>query len=132
MEKLDIVFEVCKRVLGGDITKQSKRQDVVFRRWIYYKVARELTEDTLAKIGGKCKQDHATVVHGLRRFKYDIMTDDLYVRMYNICIIRAEPLMSFRDSNQYLVHTNINLRKRILELEIKYNKIPDTIKNKYA
>ena len=47
---------------------KSRERDIVYKRAIYYKLAKEFTKEPLYKIGQEVNKDHATVIHGLKTF----------------------------------------------------------------
>lgn len=48
-----------------DISKKTRKKEYVSARAIYYKLSREETSASLAKIGSFINKDHATALHGL-------------------------------------------------------------------
>ena len=83
MEKyrLNNIVETLKKLSGTDFTIKSSKQELVFLRWIYFKIARETTNCSLSVIGKFINKDHATVLHGLKNVD-DILKD---LHLNNIC-----------------------------------------------
>jgi chromosomal replication initiator protein len=63
-----ILNEVCQ--LTGtkpdDIKSKSRKQETVIVRQVYCYVAREITGETMEKIGNVINREHATVVHSCK------------------------------------------------------------------
>lgn len=51
-----------------DISKKTRRRDYVFARFLYYKVARDISKSSLSNIGKVVKRDHATALYGISKF----------------------------------------------------------------
>lgn len=136
MRELNIIHIICCDVLGADYSNKSQKRDKVFRRWIFYKIARQLTTESLARIGAVHKKDHATVAHGIRNFDRDIAGSQdyrlLYEKAYQLSKARLHRhLVETGDKTDILLHVNINLRQRLYSLEKLLGRIPQTIKSKY-
>ena len=134
---LKIIYSVCLKVLGIDFGKKDRKQNYVFKRWIYFKVARELTDESLTNIGIHVKKDHATVLFGLKKFDFDILTDEHYKNLYDKCLLLAKSsihqnILKTGSVKDILLHTNINLRHQLRKSEEQLARIPQTIKTKYA
>ena len=69
-----------------ELEERNKKLPNVYARFIYFKLARELTTLPLQTIGDSVKRGHATVLHGVKEieniFKYDpkIFDDYLYLK----------------------------------------------------
>ena len=121
MKELNTILRVCIGFMGRDFTYKNQRRENVFKRWIYFKICKELTSKSLASIGGALpyKKNHATVIFGLSNFDRDIADDEYYYSLYSRCYLMSKlslekPEMSVQNK---LLHENINLRQRIKELE---------------
>lgn len=118
--QLETVFKACQAVLGIKWKKKDRRIDYVYKRAIFYRVARDLTGASLSQIGDLVDRDHATVMHGLKRFKTDIEegygnNPNHYQELHRRCHKHSEnKLNQFKETEwsyeQRLVHENINLR----------------------
>ena len=67
----DIADTVCAAT-GLDIRIKRKQNQDYFARMIYFKIARTNTFESLHRIGAEVNRDHATVMHGLKKFDVDI------------------------------------------------------------
>ena len=66
-----------------DLSVKSRKREIVFARFIYYKLCNEFCRvRTLSRIGKSVKKDHATVIYGLREFKNIIPYDDDFEKDY--------------------------------------------------
>lgn len=74
-DKLDIILNACKRIAGTDFTVDNRKQDNVYFRACFYRVAKDklVREDkkrgvTLQKLGDIAgNRNHATVLHALKQ-----------------------------------------------------------------
>lgn len=127
MENLDIIYEVCNKELKGLGT--DRKQHHVFRRMIYYKIAKDNTTESLRAIGEKVDKNHATVLHALESFQYDITDnwEQLYLKVLKKCkmaIKYGEDHISLKrmektevDLEKYLITCQIDiLEDRLMEL----------------
>lgn len=55
-------------------------------RWIYFRIARDLTQYSHVEIGGNVGRDHASVTHGLKYFDRDIWEDSKWRELYCRCL----------------------------------------------
>ncbi len=71
-DKLKSLVKIKKLVeadLGlDDISKKTRERDYVFARFLYYKVARDVSKSSLSNIGKVVKRDHATALYGISKF----------------------------------------------------------------
>lgn len=51
-----------------DISKKTRQRDYVFARFLYYKVARDISKSSLSSIGQVVNRDHATALYGISKF----------------------------------------------------------------
>lgn len=139
-KELSIVFNTCLDFLGSGLLDKGRKNDSTFKRAIYYKLAKELTDDTLRSIGAYTNRDHSTVLHGLRVFDEQIKCQSslkvyyqIYERVRAKCHSRlyCEGLSSLSKEDK-MFHHLINQRERIDQLEKILEKIPNTVKVKYA
>lgn len=50
---------------GYDWMENTRKRDTVYQRAIYFKLAKDYTNESLAKIGNSVGRDHATVLHAI-------------------------------------------------------------------
>lgn len=58
------------------IDEKTRKREIVYMRSIYFKLCRELTFESLDKIGKRVGLDHATVLHGIKIF--DTIIDNFW------------------------------------------------------
>lgn len=137
MNKLKIIYNICCSCFSDDWTEKTRRKNVIFQRAIYYKIARDITRQSLQQIGAKVNKEHATVSHGLKVFKYDIQgvdkvsvrNDEMY-ELYQTVRNKCKKVIWFTNKRELtkkemLLHQNINLRE-------ENKKLKQTIKNLIA
>lgn len=59
------IADVVSNTLEIDIRKRTRQREFVNARAVYYKIARDYTPFSLARIGRELGQDHASVIHYL-------------------------------------------------------------------
>ena len=79
---LDSIVEKVNRHLDIDIRKKNRIREYVYGRVIYYKLARDLTQHTLKKIGKEVFKDHASVNVGLKNFESMLFYKDNFYATY--------------------------------------------------
>ena len=68
-ENLKLIYEATCKAVGQDIGSKSRKQHLVYARYVYFHFARKLTDCSLGEIGWVCgERDHSTVFHGLKKF----------------------------------------------------------------
>jgi hypothetical protein len=81
--ELDFIVETLQNKTGLDLKKPTRKRQYVLVRSLYYKLAREYTVHSLAKIGEMFNKDHATVLHGLKVFDTVKMYEPKLYDLYN-------------------------------------------------
>jgi hypothetical protein len=132
--KLERLKEIVDNEVGFDISVKRRIRDLVYYRYIFFKIAREQLKGlTTTAIGKSLNRDHATVLHGLKKIEHeldynkeinnlyhkisDIVSNELEVDIINDC--------SENDIIQIKKHYEdriLSLRTRIQELERLSNK----------
>jgi len=80
------IKEVVESISGiPDISIKSRKQVIVFPRYIYYGLAEELTDCSLETTSSINKQDHSTVIHARNEFKKLIEREPGYKDIYQRC-----------------------------------------------
>lgn len=139
-KELSIVFNTCLDFLGSGLIDKSRKNDSTFKRAIYYKLAKDLSNDSLRGIGAYTNKDHSTVLHGIKVFEEQIKHQPalkvyyhMYERVKAKCHSRlyGEGLSPLTKEDK-MFHHLINQRERIDQLEKILEKIPNTVKVKYA
>jgi len=80
--KLDFIIDTLQNKTGLNIRKRTQIREYFLTRAIYYKLAREYTFHSLSKIGAEVGKDHATVLHGIKKF--DLEMKKYYPELYEL------------------------------------------------
>jgi len=80
--KLDFIIDTLQNKTGLNIRKRTQVREYFLTRAIYYKLAREYTFHSLSKIGAEVGKDHATVLHGIKKF--DLEMKKYYPELYEL------------------------------------------------
>ena len=80
--KLDFIIDTLQKKTGLDLRKRTQIREYFLTRAIYYKLAREYTFHSLSKIGAEVGKDHATVLHGIKKF--DLEMKKYYPELYDL------------------------------------------------
>lgn len=67
-------YDIVKDQRKVDIKKKNRRSSIVKYRRFFYKFMQEVCKEPLTTIGAYLNQDHATVLHGIRR------VEDIFLR----------------------------------------------------
>ena len=127
---LKTIRDAVQRVTRLSINKNTRQRDYVMARCLYYHFARELTKKSLTEIGASTKQDHATVLHNLKKFDVHYKFDEDFKKHYNILVSILEPTPSAEDiiaevgsidevikQRQDLIDANVKLALKIKKLK---------------
>lgn len=69
MNDLEILLDACNKASNGNIVSKKRQRELVYARYVYFYYAKQLTRESLKRIGNKCfNRDHATVLHGVNQF----------------------------------------------------------------
>jgi len=79
------IFEVVCSATGLDISSNCRRSEYVYSRMVYYKIARANTNRKLSPIGEMVNRSHAQVLHGLKRWQFDVLEDN-NEQLYLYCL----------------------------------------------
>ena len=105
-----------------DISTKNRQTHVVRARAIYYKVAREELDFAFQKIGRYIKRDHATALHGLKKFDEYIYQSKVFKANYEQVKHSFNQLKKtdyIIDIEQKELNNNYNLLKTNYDTVIK-------------
>ena len=105
--------------LGIDIRDRKRTNEYVFARMIYYKLARELTNLSLERIGQEVDRDHASVIHSLKKFN-DALSIPYLEELYNSFL--DNPIKEKVDKKQ-IERINKKQSKDLQQLRNKYKSL---------
>ena len=69
MIKLQVIKGFVDEYFDNDVSKRARDGVRPMMRYVYFKLARENTPFVFAEIGNKVNRNHATVIHGIRKFQ---------------------------------------------------------------
>lgn len=110
-----------------DISKLSQKRHYVLARWIYYRISRDLTDDTVYCIAKTVNLTHSTVVYGLKEFDIEIKQnlefkkhyEDIFNEIYNDSVFMEVKTLSDLKREYYKQLTF--LKKENEELRFRLN-----------
>lgn len=70
--RLEEIKEVVEQETNEQLDIRNRKREVVYARAVYFKLCKEHTRNSLARIGRSVGKDHATVLHGIKVFDYQI------------------------------------------------------------
>lgn len=126
---LEIIKKATEETTGCDILKVTRRADHVQARNIFYKIARD-NSYTLQAIGDFMNKDHASVMHGLKKFQFDSDTDKAFRGSYELVaglvgqIIPIEEVKPSKALIEAYEAQNRILLSRVLELQLELGRKP--------
>jgi chromosomal replication initiation ATPase DnaA len=104
------IYNYVNYKLDIDISDTSRKQEFVYGRALFYKLARENTKLSFQKIGLKTNKDHSTVIHSIEKVFPTAMMYEDYIR---------EAYDGFKVDLGYQLKRLIKLKKEIECLENK-------------
>ena len=127
---LKTIKDAVQEVTQLDINNNTRQRDYVMARCLYYHFARELTKKSLTEIGASMKQDHATVLHNLKKFDVHYKFDEDFKKHYHVLESILQPTPSAEDiiaevgsidevikQRQDLIEANVKLTLEINDLK---------------
>ena len=125
MSNLELIYKTSCKVTGLDLSKKTRQREYVYARMVYFHLARHKTNESLSKIGDLVGLDHATVMHGIKKYKDNIKYKDMQNLSTRICLKlpHFDKSVLGIDKEQlqmnYLVSRNNRLEKQISLLKEK-------------
>lgn len=119
MSQLQLIYNACCEVTELDLSKKTRQREYVYARMVYFHLARHKTNESLSKIGGLVGLNHATVMHGIKKYKDYIKYKDMQVMSKRVSSILPEYLAQDGNMNKeelnmaYLISRNNRLEKQI-------------------
>lgn len=86
-----------------DISKKTRQRDYVFARFLYYKVARDISKSSLSSIGQVVNRDHATALYGISKF------DDLVDYNKDFCYLKDSYHSVSLQASEYVTDNLVDL-----------------------
>jgi hypothetical protein len=124
------IKDLVDKELGLDISRNTRKQDYVFARVIYYKLARDYTSYSLSTIGSLLGKDHATVLHGVRLFESFNQVPNAYRKQLEAFEKINSKLDTMDLKNEESIVTRLlreknDIIERLSEQNNKYNELRD-------
>jgi len=122
MDILKAIIENIEERTGVIITDKKRSYEAVSLRNIYYRIAKDKTQLSLAKIGAMVGRDHATVGHGLQKFEDITIKDPAYSRIYKhiledlIVVFDIQPDKMINNSIEFLKMEVERLKQSVYRL----------------
>lgn len=92
MKDLETIKNVISDIVGFDICTNRHNRNEAYARFIYYKLARELTTKTFSNIGKIVNRDHATVLYGIKTFDILLSQDSFIEKTYIASILKLKSI----------------------------------------
>lgn len=126
-KELAIIKKAVDAQFYLNIAFNSRKIEYIRARLVYYKLAKELTTYSLAKIGALVLKDHATVLFTLEKFDVDIMKHEKYSELYLLLHESLKPF--FSDYTKPAFNFNeLELNKSLKEQKIENIKLKMDLK----
>lgn len=84
------ILALVEKETGLDLSVRSRKRELVYYRYVYFKLAREHSYSALSDIGALIGRDHSTVLHGIKVFNdvvsvYEYDVYKIYNKISDIC-----------------------------------------------
>lgn len=110
------IKEMVNMMSNQDITINTRKRHIVYLRWIYFKVAKVVTNNSLDVIGQEVNRDHSSVIHGLNNVEM-ILKEQYYNDLYLKILDKINGNTNLFDSDKN------RIIEKYKELQDKYNEI---------
>lgn len=100
-----------------DITSKHRTQDYVYARFVYCKLARELTSLSLQKIGKSINRNHATVIHAVKEIECVFQYDQRVLKSYQYILDRFNKKRSDEQKYYQAMQLAIHYRKKYFDIK---------------
>lgn len=127
---------IINRRFRVSIGNKSRKREIIEARFIYYSICYHDLKMSLASIGRTTKQDHATVLHGIKRVDEWYEIDGSFKRKYDEVHKIARDMDSLKTKETKKEHETrlssvtseyeiAELKRKLNSLETEYNKLMD-------
>lgn len=119
------IEKIVKTVTGRNLRSKARDHKNVMARSIFYKVAYNYLCKIGMEKGAKCYvakfmgKNHATALHAMNNFKYDILGSPLNKKMYTKCVEVFESVGDVYSSVDERDLTIDELKNKIIELQLR-------------
>jgi hypothetical protein len=119
------IEKIVKTVTGRDLRSKVRDHKNVMARSIFYKITYDYLCRVGVRIGAKnyvakyMNKNHATVLHAMNNFEYDILGSPLNKKMYTKCVEVFESVGDVYSSVDERDLTIDELKNKIIELQLR-------------
>ena len=129
MKVLKLLKEEIEFETGINLSLNCRKRENVYTRAIYFRIAKDLTNASLALIGRTVNRDHASVIHGLKIFEniikvYEQDLMELYKKI-NLKYNKKE-MGGYIDPLDYFREQIHDLENKYEALATEYKKVVTT------
>ena len=117
MQELNYIKEQVEEKMEINISSKSKDTHSAISRWLYYKLARKLTDYSLSTIGNLVNRDHSTVLYGLRKVDDEMKFNAKYAAAYEQLSLSCKARLSY-NSIEAIDRAIDELNREIKKLEL--------------
>lgn len=112
-KKAERILNKLQNYLKEDLTTKRRMKHLVYSRYLFYKLCRDLTKLSLEEIGRVLGYDHSSVVHGLKQYDcFEMWGLYDYIKLHRkICKEFGDTTTA--DRVEDLIKENIRLRYQI-------------------
>lgn len=94
LKELELIRDWVGEQMGIDINRNTRKKEYATGRALYFIIARERTNFSLAEIGSLVGKNHATVLHWLAKHNL------IYIKgLYNVIYERSKDVLYIIDTN---------------------------------
>lgn len=119
-EILREIRELVEQEFGFSIVNNSRKQQYVLARAVFFAVCRKFTKASLYDIGRAVGKDHATAIHGIKIFESFNIQPKLYKTQIDTYNVLAKEL---DDNPKEEITILQRIKEERKELEEKYNEL---------
>lgn len=130
------ILEIIEEEFEGiKITEKKRVNEYSYPRFVYFKLCKEFTDESLYCIGRNIDRDHATVLNGIKRFKANTkpFVKEKF-KPYHKAYLKLKSELIKIELDYDKIHKPSNLYEQELENQIKlqYEKLLIKIMKKHA
>lgn len=126
------IRSIVEQECNLNLNNKTRKREYVFARAVYYKLCREITNNSYEDIGKTLDKDHATVLHGVRIFDTFLMQKALFKYELSIYNKVMEVYTDESDKNPSTLIEKVKAEKLRLQKEKQeVLKIYQDINNQY-
>lgn len=117
---------LVEQEFGFSIVNNSRKQEYVLARAVFFAVCRKFTKASFADMGKAVGKDHATAIHGVKIFESFNIQPKLYKNQIDTYNVLAKEL---DDNPKEEITILERIKEERKELEDKYNELLSKHKN---